>query len=500
MNQPNFKKVPLESVKCKLKEQIKVTSKTQVKVEEIKSVISISCFSDVYSFNVSEGRATYKGKAIFFIAYEDLEGEIKKCETFSEFDGVLETDAIIESGSINATSIAYKTDADLTGINLCAIASITIDATIYEQKEYECLESGDDIVCDLTENTFLISHGKKELVHPLTEEFTLSYKVKEVLGQNAICVVTNAQCGVGTIIVDGEVYLSAILLQSNEKKDIIKENKVLPFRIEIDFEDAMPTYRAVCSCKVRAFKTDVSVDDEKSTVNCVVTLKLCGEAFSESTFNLSHDVFSKTEELEVKKDTFTLRSRLEDRCVRKEVTARACVEESLESAVVLGSFFERVEIISKQKVDKTVNVNGVLSVNCLLKKEDGCIKTLPLDFPLDLTFIAEGEDYDEFELYTIVNKSSVKITGANELELSAEVTFKLSPYKTQTVDYVKEVIALNEKTLDDFAISVIIPYKNEDLWSLSKRLNLAPEEILASNKELTFPLSGEERIVIYRQK
>ncbi len=500
MKQPNFKKVPLESVKSVLNEQIKVIAKTDVLTEHVKNVISVSCFADVYSIKVMDKRAEYKGKAIFFVAYEDNNGEILKCENSVDFDGILESDCISENSKVFASATAYKTEADTSGIKLGAIGHIKISATVMGTVEYECLENGEDIICDQTETTFLLSHGKKETTYPLTEEFTLSYKVKEVLNQNAICVVTNVQCGVGCIIADGEVYLSAILLQSGEKRDIIKEHKVVPFRIEIDCEDAMPSMRAVCSARVRAFKTDVSVDDEKSTVSAVITLKLLAEAFSENVFSLSNDVFSKTEELDVKKDVFTARARLEDRCVRKDVNLNISSEEDFDGCEILGAFAERVEIISKEKNGKNLNVLGALSTSCIIKNKDGALKTLTLDFPVDLTFDALIEDFDEYELSCVCDKSNIRISGANQLEISAGLIFILCPFKVQDVKYVKEITALKEKQVEDDAISVIIPQKNEDLWSLAKRLNLSPEEIMELNKDLTFPLSGEERIVIYRQK
>ena len=50
------------------------------------------------------------------------------------------------------------------------------------------------------------------------------------------------------------------------------------------------------------------------------------------------------------------------------------------------------------------------------------------------------------------------------------------------------------------AISVYIPLEGEGLFSLAKRLNVSPESLVNTNRELNFPLSGKERIVIYRQK
>jgi LysM repeat protein len=56
-----------------------------------------------------------------------------------------------------------------------------------------------------------------------------------------------------------------------------------------------------------------------------------------------------------------------------------------------------------------------------------------------------------------------------------------------------------DKPVNDSAISVYIPKPNDSLWEISKELGVTEEEILKINKDLTFPLSGEERIVVYRE-
>jgi chorismate mutase len=64
------------------------------------------------------------------------------------------------------------------------------------------------------------------------------------------------------------------------------------------------------------------------------------------------------------------------------------------------------------------------------------------------------------------------------------------------LEIVKEV---GEKKKQTSAISVYIANCGEELWDLSKRLSVSPEVLSANNKDLEFPLSGKERIVIYRQ-
>lgn len=499
LNQPIFKKVPLVTAKGKVSEQIKVSVKTDVSCETVKNVISVSCWADVYSVTVKDKNVEYKGKAVFFIAYEEENGDVKKCEKVCDFDGFIESALIEEHGRVSVFVCPVKTEADCTGLKLSALSNLKIDAEIFTKTEYECLECGDDIICDVKENTFYISSGVKELIYPLTEEFTLPYKVCEVLGQKAQAVITSVQCGVGAIIVDGEVYLSAILLQSPEKKDIIKENKVLPFRIEIECEEAMPSMRATCKIKVRALKTDVTVEEEKSNVSAVVTLKLEGEAFFERTFGLSKDAFSKTEKIEIKKDVLTALYSLDSRTESKNLSLKGVNEEILTEYEPIGAFSERVEIVSVEKAPEGLNVSGVLTASCLFRTPDNVIKNIKTEVPIQ-TLLEINEDAEDFDINAIVKTANPKITANGEFELTAEVVFTITPFGSQKVGYVKEIVSLGEKPIEDCALSVYIGVAGEDLFSLAKRLNESPEELLRANKDLTFPLTGEERIVIYRQK
>ena len=68
------------------------------------------------------------------------------------------------------------------------------------------------------------------------------------------------------------------------------------------------------------------------------------------------------------------------------------------------------------------------------------------------------------------------------------------------LNYSSNVESIGEKQINESAISVYIPMQGEGLWQLSKRLNIPPEKLLETNHDLQFPLSGDERIVIYRSK
>jgi hypothetical protein len=50
------------------------------------------------------------------------------------------------------------------------------------------------------------------------------------------------------------------------------------------------------------------------------------------------------------------------------------------------------------------------------------------------------------------------------------------------------------------AISVYLPKAGDDLWTTAKRLSQFPDEFAKCNEGMTFPLKGEERLFVYRQK
>ena len=53
---------------------------------------------------------------------------------------------------------------------------------------------------------------------------------------------------------------------------------------------------------------------------------------------------------------------------------------------------------------------------------------------------------------------------------------------------------------NDCAVSVFLPAAGDGLWEIAKKLNKSPEEVSSCNSDLTFPLTGKERIIVYRSK
>ena len=500
--EPVFEKIKFNCEKKHLHQQIRLDCKSDVAVEDIGSVLSVTAWTVVSESDISGGQIRYGGKAIFYICYLDKEGAIKKCECGNEFKGTITEQTVKDDAKLFVTATVDKTDFDITGARLCVGAYTTVCAQVTECFEGQALLGGDDLIVNENQLSCIKSCGVKKGVFPVEEQFELSYPVEQVLCHRAQAVLTAVQSGVGAIIVDGEVLLSAITLQKTDKNDIIKENKSLPFRFEIECEDAMPNMNAVARVKERTHKIDVTVDEEsgKSLLNVSVSICLEGEAFYEQTVSVASDVFSTEQELEISKDETAYWLFSEMSCCSSNISQRASVDELPIGAVVLAVGNETVEGLAVQFNGTKAVLSGVLCGTLYFRDGDGVAfcKRIETAFESELPCLVSGNE--KLEVIARVKNSRARIVSLMEVEIDAELCFTVYSENKNQVKLISQIKACGEKKKNCSALSVYIPYEGEELWSLAKRLNVCPKALVETNTDLLFPLTGKERIVIYRQK
>lgn len=474
--------------------ELKTECKTEIPTDALSRVLDVSAFCGGADYSAEDGKVY--GTIIFNVVYSAVDGTVKKFECAQEFSQEITEDL---SGKTFLPRVRIeKAAADGTRTRLTVYAVITVGGKICSVRDIPCLSGGDGLVLDSEEKTVAKGFGVKKATFPVEEEIALSYEVAEVLSQRAQAVITEVQCGVGAIIIDGEVFASALLLQNSENGDIIKEERVLPFRFELQCDETMPVNVAVAEATVKSIRSDVSVDTDsgKSTASVVVAVSVTGEAFAQEQISLSSDAFSETENTAL---TFSQAEYLLPCGVKtnkKQVSGR-CTAGIPAGASVVAVKDETVETVSL-KTDKSVLFEGVFSVKAVYKDADGKFGTVTLETPIE--YKEDKGDYDRAEICVIANSGRVRVINENESEISGEIVVCSSYSKFKKLIFISGIESAGEKPVCDAAISVYIPLEGEGLFSLSKRLGVRPEKLIETNKELNFPLSGKERIVIYRQK
>ena len=498
--EPNFEKINYNGKINEQFQQIKVECKTDISSENVKKIIGISSKADITRKDKQENKIIFGGKTSFYVCYENIDGELCKFECGNEFahDVVIDN---LQDCSVSFIASTDKVEADVSGIKVVIICYVNVGIKIYPKCQINALCGGDNLIVDNLEVPISIGLGVHEGVYPVEEEFEFNYVIKEVLSHRANAVITSVQCGVGCIIIDGEVFLSAMLLQSDEKNSIIKENKTLPFRMELECDEAMPTLTATAYVKVKSFKTDIAVDQDKSisTVTASVILQFEGEAISTNSNNVSLDAFSLTDNLSLKCEQVETCTSGEVRSLTLLTTTRASTEQLEPTANLVGVFNDKAEIVSVKNCEEGCTVTGTLTLTALFIDQAGEYFSRFLEAPFEHTLDC-GNNFDFCKVIPTSEKTTARIVSLSEIELESQLIFTIYPFKNQKVCFINEVNCDGDKPINDSAISVYIPIKGEGLWQLSKRLNVCPETLLQTNKDLEFPLSGKERIVIYRQK
>jgi hypothetical protein len=498
--QPIYQKAFFNSKQKSLTEHVKVDVKTEIDSEQVKRILSVSSTSSVTGARIENGLVEYKGKAIFYICYEDQEGNLKKHETSSEFEGKIEATDFADTKVICFSEVE-KTEADVSGIKLCVFGVVSLTFNVKEVKEVSYLSSGEGVVCDTEPFEYYKSLGKVESFYPIEDEFELPYAVEEILYHKEGVIVTACQCGVGSIIVDGEIKLCAIILKKTENSDIIKEEKTIPYRIEIECGEAMPSNTATASALIKSFKTDITVDEnlQKSIISAVVNLAVFGEAYLEEKTEVVKDAFSLVEEVRLEKEKLSCCDYLEVRSLMCSTSAEVPLFVENQNANVKAVVCDKSEIISYTLKNDKLSVNLALNLIAFYSIEDQKFYTKKVVVPISVETACNGLKENEIDLkiYSVILGHS--LNGGN-LSLNVGLHFSVYPCTARETYLVKEIMASGEKKCPDTAISVYLGLNGESLFGLSKRLNAIPSELLEQNPELTFPLSGKERIIIYRQK
>ena len=441
-----------------------------------------------------DGKVKYNGKMSFYITYIDNGGELKKSECALDFDGAFEIEnSTCCKQSVNA--VVEKVEYSQNGAYLTISAFISIILSCQKENSVSALVGGDDLYVDQIESNCLVSLGQKKSVYPIEEEFELSYPISEVLCHNAKAVITATQCGVGSIIVDGQVLLSAVCLQKNEKRDIIKENKILPFRMEIECEDAMPNMLSVAIVKEKSFKIDVGVDEERgiSVVNAYVSLQFEGEAFSQNSYCCAKDAFCTKKHLELVSENYCSYQKQELRSYNFSVSGKGSTMEIPLGANVVSCCLEKVNIVGHNRTAGGINVVGEYFTTVYFKDAENKVFTRKLEFAFENFIEGEFGLNTEFCFKAKAFKTTAKIVSPTELEICGEVFLTVYPNIKTEYKVVSDVKLLEDKEENTCAISVYIARANEDAFSLAKRLNQNPDKLRETNKDVQFTLNGNER-------
>ena len=395
------------------------------------------------------------------------------------------TPACFAKGSFEAKTVTHRRE----GASLYISVVVGAQIKVYTQAEVEYLAGGEQVVVkkeggEIVQVTTLIGEIEE------SDDFEAD-GVVDVLIHEEKARLLSAKVGLGEVEIDGEICYDVCALK--EEGGVERYERTLPFKMKLPCEEGREEDGVKALLEVRRAEVSLSVseEDNRAKINFVCGVFADCILYKKVAVEMGIDAFSTTKKIHLRRQKVAGRYLSEQ---KNEVfrVAGTAVNSFWEEGWNLCCVFLPVVEISKRQG----NIEGILEVNALLRREDGGYKVSVLTLP----FSSESKAGEKDEIECMVSGLSVRNFSKDETKLEGTIKWTIRAFEEVEADYVTEVVEGEDLPKKEAAITVFVPTKGDGLWEVAKKMGVSPEEVERSNPEVTFPIKEGERIVVYRQK
>lgn len=469
-----------------------VECKVSIKEEETLEEIYTSGRVSLNYIDCQKNEVRYGGKVIFSVAYGS--NELKKAEAGVEFSYKTEVEGVSEGDLLTAD--VWLENVKLSVIN--GIPTITgavvLKGRVEKQIEFEYIRQceGLNLKREETQSTLLCLNERKTFT--IEEEFDTSVIIGEVLCHTETVKILSVLSGIGAVAISGEIELCMVILPVEGAP--VYHKQTIPFRLEHEIQKAMPDLIALTNACLNDANLKIVVDKnkEKSTVFMRAEIGVLTCLYENRNLSLITDAYSINKELNFTKSCKKVTKTYGQRYLESKVTMSG-ISKSYENSRLIAPLFAKIEQIDVKTNLGELEILGVIEASVLMQGESGYFierSNIPFN-------VKDKTDYNKIELCNCTATDLTVIEEGGNLSLSCNLSLLVDEREENSFTFISNIEEGEDKIVNNSAISVCIPSANDTLWELSKALGVSEEEILKLNPELTFPLTGEERVVVYRE-
>lgn len=460
----------------------------------ITEVVLIQPQLSCVSCEVADGRVNYSGKIIFTVVYSDEEGKLCRMQKGAEFSHYCDSASLAPAQSGVCLLKCEKLTVKRDGSAYVASAVISADIEIYARAERIFISSADGAYLNMQSisfptRTYFSADSEAE------DDFEAD-GVEDVLAPQAKALVHKAECSVGEIEVSGEIYLSLLAMRGQNPVCL---ERIIPFKRTIMCDDADSKCVACARAEVSELNVTCSVNEErgKCDVSFTCNIDISGYFVSFSESEAAVDAFSESENVELSRAEEEFSACDSIKIYTEKVSALAATKSRLGYDC---KFYAAAKPTAECAYNAQTGCAEGAARCCLIYGQNGEIKSCEVETPFSVPLNGVAQGGEEVELDATICGMAVRLRAEGEAE--AEFTLKICAVVTsrKKISYLTEIAANGEIDESDCAVSVYFSAAGDGLWDVAKKLNKSPDFVAACNPALTYPLTGRERIVIYRKK
>lgn len=464
------------------------------------TVLAVDARTVLGGAEVLSGEVRYGGRLYFTVLAATPEGSVIGAERGAEFTHKAECESAAPAQTADVRLCVEKVEAKKDGRAIVLTAILSAEITLFVPAELSYLSGGDGVAVDLRPVRVTRVHacrGEAEI----EEEFDTEY-VGDVIAHSERACVQRVTASAGALDVSGEICLG-ILAKREGENDTVSYERLIPFRAEIPCDEASQGCGCSAEAVVRSVNISASCDEDKNRCRILAefTLGLSGRAYRGETVYMGADAFCPGYESVLERTAVESCEPVAAFSAAERISGTAAISEKVDFACSLQAIAFGGVRAAASASDGEVIAEGVVSATVLMKDGDGVPSgtelSLPFSFPVRCDRAKAGQRVAVSALACGISARQKK-EGELEAECALKLYFTLyESSRTEAVTRIEAGAAVPESAA---AVSVYIPAAGDGLWDVAKKLKKPPEEVRRTNAELEFPLTGGERIVIYRRK
>lgn len=440
------------------------------------------------SCEAASGRVTYGGRLVCTLVYTDESGNLCRVQKGAEFTHFADDDKLAPAQTALCRLSAERTQIKRDGSLYVVAVVVGAEISVYAPAERNVLSSAEGAILK-RENKKLYSAVTFSGESEVEDDFECN--AEDVLIPAAEALVTDCNCRSGAVEINGEIYLSMLATRGGKPVGL---DRIIPFKCEIACEDALLSKKAVCRAEIKDISVNAGVNDESGKCNIELSCQLgfTGRYYDDEEISVIEDAFSPDCNLTLSFAEESASPCSEIKVFSERVSGLCATKAKLDyTCAFLATALPHAEYARSSE-----GIEGSVTAT-LLYEQNGEVRSTEINLPFTVTLSGVNECGD---IGVAVCGVNLRQRAEGECEGEAVLKISVADCEANTVRYVTDAAEAGEKEKCDSAISVYVPAAGDDIWETAKKLSQSPEEISATNPDLSFPLSGKERILVFRAK
>ena len=462
-----------------------------------KGGVSQVCFVTA-SASVTKAQALSKqvkmsGKTGIKLLYLDEQGLLRSFDYISDFAEDLASDRIAADMPIRVTAHVTDTQTAVSGDEIKVQLVVTLQVYAIESRTDELLEHADGALELRAEVETQNFQGYLQEQVELSDEYETGVMVDEILLFDVRAVTTRSELRDDRWSAQGEAVADIIYRSEGE---VYAQSMTIPFVRELD----APVNANVClSCRVADCKLVLLGTEQNNVMRVEAVLQIEGAVFGTETMDLVQDIFCPTCNLDVHTSEQEYRIECCSEQIRERISATAPVsDEDLTKILALQTLSS--QLTSVQVGDGEIVCEGVLCVGAICQAQSGTTVCNRIELPFSITGASALANLgDTATAECIALEVSGRIRRDREIEVGANLCIAICLQRQRAIRGIASVQEGDAIQLRDNGIVVYLPREGMTMWDVAKELAMPMDEIRRQNPDVSEPLSGQERLSVYKE-